>query len=105
MPVRRLFLVGPTWWYRPATPLWACVERTDLTGREVVLVTTANRRFRQAETAAFAARVEARGGRLVAHIFLARGFIFWQQSRAELLAETRTRLAALRSARDGPDRR
>ena len=48
--------------FRPATPLWAYVEQAELTGKEVVLVTTGNSRFEQAETDAFAKRVEARGG-------------------------------------------
>jgi len=39
-PARRVFLVSPTWLFRPATPLWAYVEQADLTGKEVVLVST-----------------------------------------------------------------
>ena len=53
-PARRVFLVSPTWMFRPATPLWAYVEQADLTGKEVVLVTTGNSRFEQAEIDAFA---------------------------------------------------
>lgn len=92
---RRVFLVAPTWLFRPATPLWAYVEQADLTGKEVVLITTGNSRFEQAETDAFAKRVEAHGGRLIRHIFLRRGRIFWQKSRAELIADVRRGLAAL----------
>jgi hypothetical protein len=91
-PARQVFLVSPTWLFRPAPPLWAYVEQVDLTGKEVVLVTTGNSRFEQAETDAFARRVEARGGRLVRHVFLRRGRIFWQQSREELLAAVRVEL-------------
>ena len=90
---RRVFLVSPTWMFRPATPLWAYVEQAELTGKEVVLVTTGNSRFEQAETDAFAKRVEARGGRLIRHVFLRRGRIFWQKSREELLKEVRTEIA------------
>ena len=79
--------------FRPATPLWAYVEQAALTGKQVVLVTTGNSRFEQAETDAFAKRVEARGGRLIRHVFLRRGRIFWQKSREELLMEVRTELA------------
>jgi len=53
-PARRVFLVSPTWMFRPATPLWAYVEQADLRGKEVVLVTTGNSRFEQAEIDAFA---------------------------------------------------
>jgi hypothetical protein len=86
---RRVFLVSPTWMFRPATPLWAYVEQANLTGMEVVLITTGNSRFEQAEIDAFAKRVAARGGHLIRHLFLRRGRIYWQKSREELLAEVR----------------
>lgn len=95
-PVRRLFLVSPTWMFRPATPLWAYVEQTDLTGKEIALVMTGNSRFEQTEVDSFARRVEARGGRLIRHLFLRRGRIFWQKSREDLLAEARARIRDLR---------
>ena len=91
-PARRVFLVSPTWMFRPATPLWAYVEQADLTGKDVVLVTTGNSRFEQEETDAFAARVRARGGRLVRHVFLRRGRIYWQKSRQALLREVREQM-------------
>ena len=95
-PVRRLFLVSPTWLFRPATPLWAYVEQAELKGKEVVLVTTGNSRFEQMEIDAFGKRVEARGGRLIRHIFLRRGRIFWQKSREELLQEVRAEIEEFR---------
>ena len=82
--------------FRPATPLWAYVEQTDLTGKEIVLVTTGNSRFEQTEIDAFARRVEARGGRLIHHLFLRRGRIYWQKGREDLLAEARARIRDLR---------
>ncbi|WP_201777723.1 flavodoxin family protein [Pseudomonas syringae group genomosp. 3] len=93
-PARRLFLVSPTWMFRPAPPLWAYVEQTDLTGKQVVLVTTGNSRFKQEETDAFAARVEARGGHLIRHVFLRRGRIYWQKSREELVQDAREQASA-----------
>ena len=92
---RRVFLVSPTWMFRPATPLWAYVEQAALTNMEVVLVMTGNSRFEQAEIDAFAKRVEARGGRLIGHVFVRRGRIFWQKSREELLKDVRAELATL----------
>jgi len=91
-PVRRVFLVSPTWMFRPATPLWAYVEQVDLTSKEVVLVMTGNSRFEQSEIDTFAKRVEAHGGRLIRHIFLRRGRIYWQKSREELLKEIRAEM-------------
>ena len=93
---RRVFLVSPTWMFRPATPLWAYVEQADLTRRQVVLVTTGNSRFEQAEIDAFAKRVEVHGGRLTRHVFLRRGRIFWQRSRDELLNAVRAEMEALK---------
>ena len=91
-PVRRLFLVSPIWMFRPATPLWAYVEQADLKGKEIVLVTTGNSRFEQSEIDVFGRRVEARGGRLINHLFLRRGRIYWQKSQEDLLTEARAKI-------------
>lgn len=91
----RLVLVSPTWMFRSATPVWTYVEQTDLTGKQVVLVMTGNSSFEHVEIDAFAGRVEARGGKLVHHIFLRRGRVFWQKSRAELLDEVRGHINAI----------
>ncbi|WP_404286358.1 flavodoxin family protein [Microvirga sp. RSM25] len=91
-PVRRLFLVSPIWMFRPATPLWAYVEQADLKGKEIVLVTTGNSRFEQSEIDVFGRRAEARGGRLINHLFLRRGRIYWQKSQEDLLTEARARI-------------
>jgi hypothetical protein len=92
-PARHVFLVSPTWMFRPATPLWAYMEQTALAGKRVVLVTTGNSRFEQAEIDAFAKRIDAHGGRLVKHVFLRRGRIFWQKSRNELLQDLRDEMS------------
>jgi len=93
---RRVFLVSPTWMFRPATPLWAYVEQAQLRGKEVMLVTTGNSRFEQPATDAFARRVESRGGGLIHHVFLRRGRIFWQKSREEFLKDVRAKMAAFK---------
>lgn len=93
---KRVFLLSPTWMFRPATPLWAYVEQTDLSGKEVVLVMTGNSRYKQEEVNAFAERLEAHGGRLIHHVFLRRGRIYWQKSREELMDETRAEVAKIR---------
>lgn len=92
----RVFLVSPIWMFRPATPLWAYLEQSDFKGKEVMLVTTGNSRFEQSEIDAFAKRIEARGGRLIRHIFLRRGRIYWQKSREELLEEIRAEMEQFR---------
>jgi hypothetical protein len=72
------------------------VGQAALTGKQVLLVTTGNSGFEQAEIDAFAKRVEAYGGRLMRHIFLRRGRIFWQKSREDLLQEVRAEMEALK---------
>lgn len=93
-PAHRVYLVAPTWLFRPAPPLWAFVEQTDLAGKEVVLVMTGNSRYKQESIDGFAERIAAHGGKLVRHVFLRRGRIYWQMSRDELLEETRAQVAA-----------
>ena len=89
---KQLFLVSPTWMFRPAPPLWSYVEQSNLTGKRVTLVMTGNSRYKKEEIDAFAARVQARGGQLERHVFLRRGRVFWQKSREALLAEVRDEL-------------
>lgn len=93
-PARRVYLVSPIWFYRPAPPLWSYVEQANLADKDVVLVTTGNSRYEQHHVDAFARRVTSRGGRLTRHVFLRRGRIFWQMSRDELLRETHRQVAA-----------
>jgi hypothetical protein len=95
-PARRVFLVSPTWMFRPATPLWTYVEQAALESKDVVLVTTGNSRFEQGEIDAFAKGVEASGGHLIRHVFLRRGRIYWQKSRDELLKEARAEMDKFR---------
>lgn len=49
-PARRVYLVSPTWLFRPAAPLWAYMEEADLSGKDVVLVMTGNSRYEQEES-------------------------------------------------------
>lgn len=95
-PVRRLYLLSPTWMFRPAPPLWAYVEQADLEGKEVILIMTGNSRFKQEEVEKFSALIEAKGGRLIDNIFLRRGRIFWQQSRTELLESINAHMSKIR---------
>lgn len=91
---KRVYVVSPTWMFRPAPPLWSYVAMTDLSGKEVVLVMTGNSRFEQGQIDAFGALILTRGGKLIHHVFLRRGRIYWQQSREQTLAELNTRLDA-----------
>ncbi|NWA63202.1 flavodoxin/nitric oxide synthase [Pantoea sp. B9002] len=101
-PARRIYLVSPTWMFRPATPLWAWVAQNDLSGREIVLITTGNSRYRQTETDEFARVVTQQGGQFITHIFLRRGRIFWQKSREELLNDTRLKMDLLLREKKAP---
>jgi len=81
----------------PAIRSWRkFVEQTDLSGKEVILVMTGNSRYKQEEVEAFAARIDAHGGRLVHHSFLRRGRTYWQKSRDELLSDARAAVANIR---------
>ena len=88
-PAGCLYLVSPTWLFRPAPPLWAFVENVDIHDQRIVLVMTGNSRYEQDQLDAFAERIRAKGGQLVRHVFLRRGRFFWQMSREELLQQTR----------------
>ncbi|GFM82680.1 hypothetical protein PSCICO_22070 [Pseudomonas cichorii] len=82
---KRIYLVSPTWMFRPAPPLWTFVRDRDLSGKEVVLIMTGNSRFKSEEIDKFSQLIESRGGHLLYQEFIRRGRFFWQMSRAELL--------------------
>ncbi len=87
-------LCSPTWWFRPAPPLWAFVENHDLTGREVFLLMTGNSRWKEEKIEGFGALVADKGGELIDSLFLRRGRIYWQKSPDELRVELREALKA-----------
>ncbi len=82
-----IILCSPTWWFRPAPPLWTFVENHDFAHRPVFLVMTGNSRYKQKFIDQFAALVADRGGDLLDMLFIRRGRIFWQKSPAEVREE------------------
>ncbi|MNF94977.1 hypothetical protein D3C76_1607440 [compost metagenome] len=56
---------------------------------------TGNSRFNPDEIEVFATLIKDHGGRLIQHIFLARGRINWQKSRTHLLEEIDTRTESM----------
>ena len=83
---------SPTWWFRPAPPLWAFVENQDFSGKPVFLVMTGNSRYKQKFIDQFAALVADKGGDFLDMLFIRRGRIFWQKSSAEVGEEVRLAL-------------
>lgn len=84
-PAKRLYLIAPTWMFRPAPPLWTFVRQSDLSGKKVVLILTGNSRYKQEEITEFSQLIASRGGQLIDAEFIRRGRIYWQMSRVELL--------------------
>jgi len=85
----RLVFIGSTfWWYRPAHPLWAFVEKNDFKEKNVVLFNTFNSRFKSEEIKLFQKEIEKKGGRLIDHIFIRRGRVYYQKSGEQLLEES-----------------
>ncbi len=89
---RLMFLGSPIWWYRPAPPLWAFVENNDFHGKNVVLFNTFNSRFKVEEVEAFQRKIEEKGGRLIDHLFIRRGRVYYQKSGRQLIQEVQTLL-------------
>ena len=90
---RLIFLGSPIWWYRPAPPLWTFVEKNDFSGKEVVLFNTFNSKFKAKPIKEFQREVEGKGGRLIDHIFIRRGRVFYQMSGKELIRQAQNLLA------------
>ena len=73
---RLVFIGSPIWWYRPAPPLWAFVEKNDFKEKNVILFNTFNSRFKSEEIEKFRGEIEKKGGRLIDHIFIRRGRVY-----------------------------
>lgn len=82
-----IVLCSPTWWFRPAVPLWEFVQRHDFNGKHVFLIMTGNSRYEEEKIAKFQGWVEARNGRYLDMLFVQRGRIYWQKTQNEVNSE------------------
>ncbi len=89
-----IVLCSPTWWFRPAPPLWAFVAENDFAGRPVFLLMTGNSRLTVERTEKFGAWVESSAGRFLGYHFIRRGRIYWQKRPEEVDAEVQEFLAS-----------
>ncbi len=92
---QRVFLCSPTWWYRPAVPMWAFVAAQDFSECEIALLLTGNSRYEEQKIAEFGQLVKQRNGRFTEHQFIERGRVFWQLSADELRQQVRERIHLL----------
>lgn len=89
----RLVLLGsPIWMFRPAPPLWTFVDNNDLRAKRIVLFNTFNSRFKEKEIDQFAAKIAARGGKLIDHVYVRRGRVYYQKTGDEVAQETLAQL-------------
>ncbi len=89
-----ILLCSPTWWFRPAVPLWSFVENHDFTGKPVFLLMTGNSRLKEELINNFATLVEEKNGRFLGSLFIRRGRIYWQKTPDEVNEEVRGALDA-----------
>jgi len=87
-----IFLCSPTWWFRPAPPLWSFVENHDFAGKSVFLLMTGNSRLTEERTGKFRTLVEQKNGKYIDKLFIRRGRIYWQKSPNQIYKEIRTAL-------------
>lgn len=92
-----IFLCSPTWWYRPAVPLWSFVENHDFKGKQVFLMMTGNSRMKEDRTGKFGTLVEEKNGKFLDVLFIQRGRIYWQKKPEEVNTEV---LEALKTRRE-----
>ena len=91
-----IILCSPTWWFRPAVPLWSFVENHDFAGKPVFLMLTGNSRLKEELIGKFSKLVEEKNGRFLDALFIRRGRIYWQKTPDEVSKEVRDALDARR---------
>jgi len=89
-----IFLCSPTWWFRPAPPLWSFVETHDFSGKPVFLLMTGNSRLKEEFIGKFGTLVEEKNGKFLDTLFIRRGRIYWQKTPEEVNKEVRDALEA-----------
>ncbi len=89
-----IFLCSPTWWYRPAIPLWSFVENHNFRNKQVFLLMTGNSRLKEELTGKFGELVERKNGKFLDVLFIQRGRVYWQKSPEEINAEVLEALKA-----------
>ncbi len=82
-----IVLCAPTWWFRPAVPLWSFVENHDFSGNHVFLMMTGNSRYKKDLTNPFEDMVEKQNGQFLDLLFIRRGRIYWQKTPEEVNQE------------------
>jgi len=82
-----IVLCAPTWWFRPAPPLWSFVKNHDFFGKQVLLVMTGNSRYKKSLTDGFADLVKSKHGDFLDLLFIRRGRIYWQKTPYEVNQE------------------
>ena len=87
-----IILCSPTWWFRPAPPMWSFVENHNFAEKPVFLLMTGNSRRKEEFTDKFAKLVEKKNGRFLDTIFIKRGRIYWQKTQDEVNKEIRDAL-------------
>ena len=75
-----IFLCSPTWWYRPAIPLFSFVENHDFANKSVFLIMTGNSKKTDEKTGKFETLVKEKNGNLLDVLFIQRGRIYWQKT-------------------------
>ena len=88
-----IFLCSPTWWYRPAIPLFSFVENHDFAGKSVFLIMTGNSKKTDEKTGKFETIVGGKNGKLLDVLFIQRGRVYWQKTPEQVNKEV---LAALK---------
>jgi flavodoxin len=97
-----VILCSPTWWFRPAPPLWSFVENHDFAGRPVFLIMTGNSRLTEERTGKFGALIEEKNGTFLGKLFVRRGRVYWQKSPDAVHEEVREALESLKDQWPAP---
>jgi len=82
-----VFLCSPTWWYRPAIPLWSFVENHDFAGKRIFLMMTGNSRMKEEFISKFSILVKEKNGKFLDVLFIQRGRVYWQKNPSALNTE------------------
>ena len=95
-----IVLCSPTWWFRPAPPLWSFVENHNFSGASIFLIMTGNSRYKKYFIDQFANQLASKNGNFIDLLFIRRGRFLWQKNSYEVNREVQLGLENSKKLRE-----
>jgi len=95
-----IILCSPTWWFRPAPPIWSFVKNHNFSGASIFLIMAGNSRYKKHFIDQFSNLVATKNGSFLDLLFIKRGRFMWQKNTNEVNKEVKSTLENSKELRE-----